>query len=93
MAAREQLLETIDGLDRTHPRLASIVVTHHLEELPTSTTHALLLKDGRVVVAGPATDVLTTANVSAAFDHPISVVHEDGRWAARAVRRPATASG
>ncbi|MBM2614362.1 ATP-binding cassette domain-containing protein [Actinoplanes sp. LDG1-06] len=89
VAAREQLLETIDLLDRTHPRLSSIVVTHHLEELPASTTHALLLKEGRVVVAGPARDVLTTANVSAAFDHPISVIFDDGRWAARAGSRAA----
>ncbi|WP_127505508.1 ABC transporter ATP-binding protein [Actinoplanes solisilvae] len=89
VAAREQLLETIDLLDRTHPRLASIVVTHHLEELPTSTTHALLLSAGRVVAAGPAVDVLSTSHVSAAFDHPISVTMEDGRWAARAGRQPA----
>ncbi|GAB2605500.1 ABC transporter ATP-binding protein [Paractinoplanes abujensis] len=89
IAAREQLLETIDLLDRTHPRLASIVVTHHLEELPASTTHALLLKEGRVVVAGPATEVLTTAHVSDAFDHPIRVTFADGRWGARAVARSA----
>ncbi|MBL7259639.1 ABC transporter ATP-binding protein [Paractinoplanes lichenicola] len=89
VAAREQLLETIDLLDRTHPRLASIVVTHHLEELPTSTTHALLLREGRVVVAGPAAEVLTTAHVSDAFDHPIRVTFADGRWGARAVARSA----
>lgn len=39
MAAREQLLETIDALDYTHPRMASVLVTHHLEELPASTSH------------------------------------------------------
>ncbi len=33
VAAREQLLETIDSLDETHPEVASILVTHHLEEL------------------------------------------------------------
>lgn len=43
VAAREQLLETIDALDRTHPEVASILVTHHLEELPSTTTHALLI--------------------------------------------------
>lgn len=51
--AREQLLEAIDGLDATHPGTASVLVTHHLEELPTTTTHALLLADGRVVGSGP----------------------------------------
>jgi iron complex transport system ATP-binding protein len=51
VTAREQLLETIDLLDGTHPGVASILVTHHLEELPT-TTHALLIADGRVTAAG-----------------------------------------
>jgi iron complex transport system ATP-binding protein len=80
VAAREQLLETLDSLTRDHPRLASILVTHHLEELPSSTSHAVLLSDGRVVGAGPADEVLTTANVTAAFAHPIRVGRHEGRW-------------
>ncbi|HEY1823939.1 MAG TPA: ATP-binding cassette domain-containing protein [Trebonia sp.] len=87
IAAREQLLETIDLLTETHPEVASVLVTHHLEELPSSTTHALLLADGRVVAAGPATSALTSEHVSAAFSHPIEVAHDEGRWTARAARR------
>ena len=62
-------------------------MTHHLEELPSSTTHALLLADGRVVAASPAADAVTTEHVSAAFRHPIDVRQHDGRWLARAARR------
>jgi iron complex transport system ATP-binding protein len=87
IAAREQLLEAIDLLTQTHPDVATVLVTHHLEELPSSTTHALLLADGRVVSAGPARAAVTTENVSAAFDHPIDVQFSDGRWLARAARR------
>jgi iron complex transport system ATP-binding protein len=87
IAAREQLLEAIDQLTRAHPDVATVLVTHHLEELPSSTTHALLLADGRVVAAGPARAAVTTENVSAAFDHPIDVQFSDGRWLARAARR------
>ncbi|MFC8044660.1 ABC transporter ATP-binding protein [Nocardia sp. NPDC057353] len=83
VAAREQLLSTIAGLDHTHPDVASILVTHHLEELPTTTTHALLIADGREVVAGPAPEAITTKTVSAAFDHPVEVRYEAGRWTAR----------
>ena len=86
IAAREQLLEAIDLLTQTHPDVATVLVTHHLEELPSSTTHALLLADGRVVAAGPARAAVTTENVSAAFDHPIEVQFSDGRWLARAAR-------
>ncbi|MFC8528120.1 ABC transporter ATP-binding protein [Nocardia sp. NPDC057227] len=83
VAAREQLLETIAHLDHTHPEVASVLVTHHLEELPTTTTHALLIADGRTVAEGPAVETITTATVSAAFDHPVEVRHEAGRWSAR----------
>src|ERR1700728_3141355 len=87
IAAREQLLEAIDQLTQTHPDVATVLVTHHLEERPSSATHALLLADGRVVAAGPARAAVTTQNVSAAFDHPIDVQFSDGRWLARAARR------
>ena len=84
VAAREQLLETMDALDQTHPDVASILVTHHLEELPTTTTHALLIAEGRTVASGTAHDVVTTDNVTAAFAHPVQVGFSDGRWTARA---------
>lgn len=84
LAAREQLLETIDALGETHPEVASILVTHHLEELPGTTTHALLIAEGRTVASGPVGDILTTDNVSAAFDHPVEVRRDRGRWTARA---------
>ena len=84
VAAREQLLETIDSLDETHPEVASILVTHHLEELPTTTTHALLIAEGRTVATGPARHTVTTDNISAAFAHPIAVGYHEGRWTARA---------
>src|SRR5699024_12200607 len=78
VAAREQLLDTIDLLATTHPDLTSVLVTHHVEELSAATSHALLLSDGRVTAAGPAEQVLTSHNVSTAFDHPIEVEHRDG---------------
>lgn len=86
VAAREQLLTSIDQLRREHPALATILVTHHLEELPASTTHALLLRSAQVVAGGEAADVLTTKLVSACFDHPIEIERRDGRWNARAAR-------
>jgi len=86
VAAREQLLETVDHLHRTHPSLATVLVTHHLEELPESTTHAMIIAEGRVLARGAARDVLTTELVTEAFDYPIAVAHHGGRWSARAAR-------
>ncbi|MBU8815248.1 ABC transporter ATP-binding protein [Mycolicibacterium goodii] len=84
VAAREQLLETLDALDDTHPDMASVLVTHHLEELPTSTTHAILIADGRTVASGRAVETVTTDHVTTAFAHPVAVTYDDGRWTARA---------
>jgi iron complex transport system ATP-binding protein len=86
IAAREHLLDRIDGLRAQHPDLASVLVTHHLEELPASTTHAMLLRDGRIVAQGTADDVLTSALISETLDYPLSLTRTDGRWAVRTAR-------
>ena len=83
VAAREHLLETVDGLRGRHPDLGSVMVTHHLEDLPASTSHAMLLRDGAVVASGAADDVITSAAVSDAFAFPLAITRRDGRWQAR----------
>ncbi len=90
LAAREQLLTAVDSLRRQHPSLASILVTHHLEEIPTSTTHAVLIRDGRITASGAVDEVITTANISACFDHPIEIDRRSGRWVATAVQNVIT---
>ncbi|MEU1422773.1 ATP-binding cassette domain-containing protein [Kitasatospora sp. NPDC005751] len=87
LTARELLLDSLDLLRHQHPELASVLVTHHLEELPESTTHALLLRDGECVGAGPVDEVMTTELVSACFGHPIRISRHEGRWSARAAAR------
>ncbi|OHV37099.1 MULTISPECIES: ABC transporter ATP-binding protein [Pseudofrankia] len=84
VAAREQLLTGLDELRAEHPDLASVLVTHHLEEIPVSSTHALLLRGGEVVASGDIDEVLTTDRVSDCFGHPIRVARLDGRFVARA---------
>ncbi|BCI52312.1 ABC transporter ATP-binding protein [Mycolicibacterium litorale] len=93
LAAREQLLAAMDGLRRSDPQLATVLVTHHIEEIPATTSHALLLRDGRIVAKGPAAAVLTSEAISACFDHPISIVGNNGRWFAQAVPHLETRAG
>lgn len=87
LASREVLLEVLEDLSRERPGITSILVTHHLEELPRTTTHVALVSDGEIIAAGPVSEVLTSAHVSAAFGLPISVEWRDGRWSARTLRR------
>ncbi|WP_219419600.1 ABC transporter ATP-binding protein [Pseudonocardia nigra] len=93
LAAREQLIDGLDALRAEHPSLASVLVTHHLEELPASTTHAMLLRSGRCLAAGPADAVLTTELVSRCFGHPIAISRRDGRWSARTRPVPLAQAG
>ena len=86
MAAREQVLDTIDELTTDNPRMTSVMITHHLEELPSTTTHAALMSKGRVIESGSATAVLTSANLSACFGVPIIVDYAHGRWSSRSGR-------
>ena len=58
------------------------MVTHHLEEVPPGFTHALLLREGAVVAAGPVEETLTQEHLSAAFGIPLKVSRADGRFTA-----------
>jgi iron complex transport system ATP-binding protein len=89
LAGREQLLASLDDLRERQPALATVVVTHHLEELPASTSHALLLREGAMVAAGPVRDTLTSDLVSACFGYPVTITTNAGRWACTAALNPA----
>lgn len=90
LAAREQLLDAVGDLAASEPALATVMVTHHLEELPPNTTHVLMLREGRVLAAGPITETLTSTHVSDCFGYSISVRRRDGRWTAQSSRRVST---
>jgi len=84
LGGREDLLHrfSVFAQDPTAP--ATILVTHHIEEIPAGTTHALLLHKGVVAVSGPIAQVITQEHLSAVFGISMSVVNENGRFFARA---------
>ncbi|HST39463.1 MAG TPA: ATP-binding cassette domain-containing protein [Conexibacter sp.] len=84
LPGREALLSAVATIAREEPETATVTVTHHVEELPASTTHALLLRDGAVVAAGEAETTLTGANLSQTFATPVRVDRIGDRWMARA---------
>ncbi|MFL5758644.1 MAG: ABC transporter ATP-binding protein [Thermomicrobiales bacterium] len=84
LPSREALIAALAALATANPTLATVLVSHHLEELPPTTTHALLLREGVAIVQGPAHETITSEHVSACFGFDIRVHYEDGRWAARA---------
>ena len=84
LAAREALIAALDRLSEERPDLTSVLVTHHLEEIPGSSTHAILLRDGQTLAAGAIRGVLTSANLSACFGLPVDCRYDGQRWSARA---------
>jgi len=85
LGAREELLALLSGYAQAPTTPAMVMVTHHVEEIPVGFTHVLLLRDGEVVASGPLDEALTAENLSATFGLGITLTHEAGRYAARAV--------
>jgi iron complex transport system ATP-binding protein len=85
LAGREALVRTLSELALDEYAPATVLVTHHVEEIPEGITHALLLRGGRVVAVGELRDTLTADNLSTTFDMPLELSESDGRWVARAV--------
>ncbi|MBY9073453.1 ABC transporter ATP-binding protein [Nocardioides sp. WL0053] len=83
LGGREDLVSTLSvlAMDETSP--ATVLVSHHVEEIPPGFTHALLLRQGRAVAAGPLEYVMTEEILAATFGMPLQLHHDDGRWAAR----------
>jgi len=84
LGAREALLRLLTRLAADQDAPPTVMVTHHVEEVPIGTTHALLLSRGRSVAAGPVTEVLTGPLLSRTFGLPLVVEERDGRYTARA---------
>jgi iron complex transport system ATP-binding protein len=84
VGARERLLADLDALLGAPGAPTLVLVTHHLEEVPTGIRAAVLLRSGRVVAAGPADEVLRDGPLSDAFGLPLAVTRTDGRYSARA---------
>lgn len=85
LGGREDLLSRFAHFSRDDRAPVTILVTHHIEEIPAGTTHALLMKDGLVAVSGPVAQVITTEYVSEVFGLAISVTQEGDRFFARAL--------
>jgi iron complex transport system ATP-binding protein len=88
LGGREDLLQRIAGLLRDPRSPMMVLVTHHVEEVPEGFTHAMLMRKGAVLAAGPLPEVFTERNLSRCFGVPLQVERRAARWSARAVPSP-----
>ncbi|HEY8728620.1 MAG TPA: ABC transporter ATP-binding protein [Acidothermaceae bacterium] len=84
LGGREDLVARLAGLAADEDAPTTVLVTHHVEEVPRGFTHALLMRAGAVVAAGPLYDVMTEATLSETFGLSLRLDYRDGRFAARA---------
>ncbi|GAA4422711.1 ABC transporter ATP-binding protein [Georgenia halophila] len=84
LGGREELMSALSELAADGRSPVMVLVTHHVEEIPAGFTHALLLREGGVVAAGPLEDVMTPQHLSAAFGLELEVERHRDRYSARA---------
>ena len=84
LGGREDLVGRLAGLAHDPDAPALILVTHHVEEIPPGFSHALLLREGRVVTQGLLDETLTSENLSETFGLPLRVERTGDRYTARA---------
>jgi iron complex transport system ATP-binding protein len=84
LPGREALIQALEAAVARSSAPTAIVATHHLEEIPPSTTHAALLRDGLLVASGDVEAVLTPGLLQACFRIAMDVGRRGGRWWATA---------
>jgi iron complex transport system ATP-binding protein len=82
LGGREDLVARLSAAAMDPAAPPTVLVTHHVEEIPVGTTHVLLLKAGRVQAMGPIAEVLTAGALSATFGLPLELERRGGRWTA-----------
>ncbi|MFE2296448.1 ABC transporter ATP-binding protein [Streptomyces sp. NPDC059452] len=82
LGGREDLVRRLGRLARDPYAPSMIMVTHHVEEIPPGFTHVLMIRQGRILAAGPMETELTSRNLSLCFGLPLIVEHTGDRYTA-----------
>jgi iron complex transport system ATP-binding protein len=83
LGARERLAVLLARLNADTRLAATVVVTHHVEEIASGTTHALVLRSGRVVASGPVEATVTGSVLTEAFGLQLTVRKVGSRFTAQ----------
>jgi len=86
LAGREEFVATLDRLASLPDAAPMVLITHHVDEIPSSFTHCMLMADGASIQAGKVDEILTSQNLSSTFGLDLTVEKRHGRWWAWAPR-------
>ena len=83
ISGREDLVERLSALAADPYAPATVLITHHLEEIPAGFTHALLLREGQLVAAGPIAQTITEENLARTYGMGLALTTTaSGRYSA-----------
>ena len=85
LGGREDLVNRLSTIALDDESPTTVLVTHHVEEIPRGFTHGLLLRAGAIVASGPLDQVLTPLTLSETFGLALDVDFDAGRWRAKAL--------
>ena len=80
LPARESFLRSLAGMLSRRGGPSFVEVTHRTEDIPPGFTHALLLRDGRVVASGRIGTTLTSENLTACLGVDVDLKRWRGRY-------------
>ncbi|GHH55070.1 ABC transporter ATP-binding protein [Streptomyces sp. CA-294286] len=83
LGGREDLVRRLGRLAKDPYAPSMIMVTHHVEEVPPGFTHVLMIRQGKILAAGPVETELTSRNLSLCFGLPLVVEHRGDRYTAQ----------
>lgn len=84
LGGREDLLGRLGDFASDPSSPVTVMVTHHLEEIPKGATHILILKSGSVFAQGEIQEILTEQTLSSLYQTQIRLEVRDGRYFALA---------
>jgi len=84
LGGREDLIGRLGALAASNGTAPTVLVTHHVDEIPASFDHMLLLRDGQALAAGPIEELLTAENLSECFGLELTLNKVENRWIALA---------
>jgi len=80
LAGREDLLGRLSVLAVDPSAPTTVLVTHHVEEIPAEFSHVLLMRGGKVIGAGPMAETLTEQALSETFGMNLTLEARAGRY-------------
>ncbi|MFJ1754234.1 ABC transporter ATP-binding protein [Kitasatospora sp. NPDC088134] len=82
LGGREDLIRRLAALAQDEFAPSMVMVTHHVEEIVPGMTHVLMIRQGKVMTAGPIATTLTARNLSHCFGLPLTLEQRGDRWIA-----------